>query len=115
MGLFVCDKCHSIENTATSYYSLNHRNERHFEDVPKGMCLCSACTPLTFKSGAATKYKGKWHNTFPRDIATSLYVGEMELHDYEWVITAGYHEVKAGKPPTLVLPNIPFASIKDHE
>jgi len=48
MSLFVCHKCKTIENTATSNYWLAKN---------KAKALCSACDPKI----------GKWHGRFPRE------------------------------------------------
>jgi hypothetical protein len=51
MPLFICDKCHCIENTALGRY--------WSKDLPsaseKGKALCSECS------------KGKWHSRFPKE------------------------------------------------
>lgn len=50
MGLFVCDQCGYIENTATSrfWFRLEREDQR---------ALCSVCDPEM----------GKWHGKFPRE------------------------------------------------
>ena len=63
MSLFVCDKCHCIENTALGrYWSRNLEGVRE-----RGKALCSECAPITFKSGEKTPKGGKWHNRFPKE------------------------------------------------
>lgn len=49
MGLFVCDECGSVENTALSRYWVRHT-------ATGGRALCSACDPET----------ARWHGLFER-------------------------------------------------
>ena len=63
MPLFVCDKCHCIENTALGrYWSRDLKGVRE-----RGKALCSQCAPTTFVSGEKTKNSGKWHGKFLRE------------------------------------------------
>lgn len=49
MGLFVCDECSVVENTALSRYAFRYM-EGH------GKALCSLCDPEI----------ARWHGVFPR-------------------------------------------------
>jgi hypothetical protein len=49
VGLFVCDECGMVENTALSHYWLRNVHG-------DGRALCSACDPEI----------GHWHGKFPR-------------------------------------------------
>lgn len=49
MGLFICEKCEAVENTALGYYW-----EALVSDTEKRK-LCSQC------------HSGKWHGRFPRE------------------------------------------------
>jgi hypothetical protein len=49
MGLFVCDECEHVENTATSRYWFRDREG-------DGRALCSSCDPQM----------KRWHGKFPR-------------------------------------------------
>lgn len=64
MGVFVCDECNCVENTALGHYWA--RSRLTFKDSSKnGKALCSECTPAEFSDGSSTR-KGKWHNKFPK-------------------------------------------------
>ncbi|CAI9399259.1 hypothetical protein CCAJJPOJ_00184 [Lelliottia sp. T2.26D-8] len=69
MSLFQCENCGCCENTALSSQGFNGFFEKLYDwsYAPglKGMRLCSACGPVKYSDGNATKY-GKWHNRFPR-------------------------------------------------
>ncbi|MFS1427523.1 hypothetical protein LMH73_010235 [Vibrio splendidus] len=70
MPSFVCDLCHSIENTANSPYRMkNEMQEKFGNGINNGTCLCSGCTPTHYADGSACKYSG-WHNRFPRETGT---------------------------------------------
>jgi len=65
MGLFVCENCNCIENTALGHYWA--RQYIKFKDETlNGKALCSECTPIEFDDGnrAGT---GKWHGKFPKE------------------------------------------------
>lgn len=66
MGLFVCDNCDCIENTALGlYWSRNNKNLWPPEIL--GKALCSECAPLHFKGGERfERFTGKWHGKFPK-------------------------------------------------
>lgn len=64
MSLFMCEKCHCVENTALSNYwfrSITNDFEMRAEPLP---ALCSACDPDI----------GQWHGVFPKRSAIGLYV-----------------------------------------
>lgn len=93
MGTFVCDNCHSVENT--SYGTWHNRNsmEKNY-GIPDGTCLCSECKPNTFLNGETSRTGGKWHRRFKRQIATREMIEKMN-----WHITAGSMDVMAGRLP----------------
>ena len=68
MSLFVCSKCHCIENTALCSYHSRKRVELFnwigLEEY-KGKALCSECGPLLYRDGTPTRL-GKWHGKFPK-------------------------------------------------
>jgi len=67
MGLYVCDKCGCIENTAYGSYWTRDDLERTFgSEYSNGQCLCSECTPNVFANGDPNHRGGKWHNRFPK-------------------------------------------------
>ncbi|KYG89030.1 hypothetical protein A0U40_13465 [[Bacillus] sp. KCTC 13219] len=64
MGVFVCDECNCIENTALGHYWA--RNVTQFKDSQKnGKALCSECTPREYSDGSKTN-KGTWHGRFSK-------------------------------------------------
>ena len=67
MPLYICEKCHAIENTALTHYWYYDFN------IDKVSVLCSECTG------------GKWHGNFPKEIATLKYLEENKkhFHNYE--------------------------------
>lgn len=66
MGLFVCDKCGCIENTALGFYWGRYLIKWKDSNL-NGLALCSECAPSYYSDGGKTNY-GKWHGKFPRKI-----------------------------------------------
>lgn len=65
MGVFVCDECNTVENTALGHYWA--RSIIDFKDTTKnGKALCSACTPAEYVDGSSTINGSVWHNRFER-------------------------------------------------
>lgn len=65
MGVFVCDNCNCVENTALGHYW--GRGTIKFKDSSKnGKALCSACTPKEFDDGSKDERFGQWHGHFPK-------------------------------------------------
>jgi hypothetical protein len=63
MGLFVCDICECVENTALGHYW--GKDSAYFEDKKlKGKALCSECSPDKFSDGSSNEDGGKWHGKF---------------------------------------------------
>jgi len=62
MGIFACDKCGCIENTASSRYWLRDLDKETKQFI--GPALCSLCDPKI----------GKWHNIFERKNAAGLFL-----------------------------------------
>ena len=63
MGLYNCEKCGVMENTALSMYW-----SRNSDIIPidyRGKRLCSECSPKLFSDGTVTGY-GKWHGRFEK-------------------------------------------------
>ena len=66
MGLFVCDNCDCIENTALGLY-WSRNSESLWPPEIRGKALCSECAPTHFKCGQPTnKFNGQWHGKFPK-------------------------------------------------
>jgi hypothetical protein len=91
MGLFVCEGCGCIENTALGVWWSRHAS--YWPEDVRGKALCSACAPATFPDGALTG-KGKWHGEFERRQAT-----EEDRHRVKnpWVLDAS-SEGSSGDP-----------------
>jgi hypothetical protein len=71
MGLFVCDKCGCVENTALGFWWSRDMAKRDnwfkgILDDYNGEALCSECCPTHFGDGSKTD-KGIWHNRFPKE------------------------------------------------
>ena len=65
MGLFVCDKCGCVENTALGrYWSKDFPNM--WDKDNEGLALCSECAPLYFADGSQTRYNHQWHGKFEK-------------------------------------------------
>jgi hypothetical protein len=65
MGLFVCENCKVIENTALGHYWA--RKFLKFKDSKmNGKALCSECTPVEFYDGSRAGI-GKWHGKFRKE------------------------------------------------
>lgn len=69
MGLFICEKCGAIENTALGMYWASEY--AHYKDHPEldGKLLCSECVPLYYDDGSATGFTGEWHGNFKKEYA----------------------------------------------
>ncbi len=69
MPVFICDNCHTIENTATGHYwSRNHKDITHKDDL--GKAVCSACPPPRYSDGKLMS-GGKWHGRWKQEILTA--------------------------------------------
>lgn len=75
MGAFICDKCNSVENTATGHYW--DRNMDYIVEEQRGLALCSACGPHKHVSGKQEP-KGKWHGRFKRVVLTAEMIANKE-------------------------------------
>jgi hypothetical protein len=64
MGVFVCDSCESVENTALGHY-WSRGLGLYDPDVDRN-ALCSECMPAQYKDGKHNKDGGKWHGKFPK-------------------------------------------------
>jgi hypothetical protein len=67
MSIFQCENCGCAENTVygEAFYDPKWFDWTGIEER-KGLKLCSACSPTSFSEGTPTKWKGKWHNQYPR-------------------------------------------------
>jgi hypothetical protein len=66
MGIYVCDRCGCIENTALgSYWVKDMEDMFDPKGLKKGEALCSECSPSHFIDGTPTRW-GKWHGRFPK-------------------------------------------------
>jgi len=67
VSLFVCEKCHCIENTALGrWWSRNSADI--WPDKDLGLALCSECGPSTYRDGTPTRF-GQWHGRFEKHMA----------------------------------------------
>lgn len=66
MPLFRCDICGCIENTALGHYW--PRDFKEYKGTIFEKALCSECNPR----------QGKWHNRFPKEIATEKDKGTLD-------------------------------------
>lgn len=64
MGIFVCDNCECVENTACGHFWT--KEIIVFKEFPKGTALCSECMPAKFSDCSLNKEGGKWHGKFPK-------------------------------------------------
>ena len=89
MGLFVCDKCKCVENTALGWYwskdSLRLVLPEDMKDYEFSKALCSECLPEStrFTDGGNPGYTGKWHNKFPK-VHIDNFIKSEEGRNYEW-------------------------------
>lgn len=70
MGLYKCEKCGCVENTALGWYWTASllADDCDWSEVGeeyKGKKLCSECAPKKYKDGKPTGF-GKWHGHFPK-------------------------------------------------
>lgn len=105
MTLYICSECHAIENTSLGHSTRLHRNEHFFGDlVPLGMAVCSECAPATFKDGSKFSKGGKWHDVFPKEIATKEWLLKQlsEGYPFRKELTGPHEDVLNGIPPKRV-------------
>lgn len=99
MGLFVCDYCHVIENTACGFWHSRRNSERMLGlEYKNGTALCSGCTPAKWADGSDTKF-GKWHNIFARNIANPEWIQYQKETCCIYVDSQGALDVLNGTPP----------------
>src|SRR5574344_1756261 len=65
MGVFVCDKCGCVENTALGRYWMKDYDDMWDTDN-LGLALCSECAPTHYKDGSETGFNHTWHGKFPK-------------------------------------------------
>lgn len=84
MPLFVCDTCHTIDNTALGWYWQRDSNRELLgPSFENGHALCRSCVPKFFSNGSVLPMSceagfetregieyHKWHNSFDRERAT---------------------------------------------
>lgn len=70
MGLFVCQKCKCVENTALGHWWSKSRPEMYKwtddNEAFKGNGLCSECMPNEFSDGSGKFREKKWHGRFDK-------------------------------------------------
>lgn len=67
MPMFICDKCHAIDNTATGWFHSRFKNQELLgPQYPNGEAYCSECTPTHYSGGSPIKYCGRWYNRFEK-------------------------------------------------
>ncbi len=84
MGLFVCAKCNTIENTALGHYWSHNYPENYKwtkeNEQFKGKPLCSECMPTEFSNGHLTGATGKWHGRWPKQDVEDFLKSEEGKH-----------------------------------
>lgn len=99
MPLFVCDRCHGMENTA-----LGHFWSRNMRDFPRE-ALCSECVHEGVVSGEITEQysfldkHGGWHGEWPWRAVTKQVLKQRRE---EFERSAGRLDVEAGRPPRVL-------------
>ena len=88
MGLFICENCRCIENTATGHWWSRHIDQ--FKGTIWEKALCSECTPTTFPDGTANPRGGKWHNYFPKESVEEYLKNGGDLKDLYNAKQLGY-------------------------
>ncbi len=110
MSLYICDRCHTIENTALGMFNRTSAHKRWFGDaIEEGEKLCSACTPALFADGSPNRKGGTWHNEFHRELATPEWI---EAQSEGFKMTTGASQVLQGHSPK-VKTDYPKAKAKD--
>lgn len=75
MGLFMCSRCESVDNTALGLYWMRNKPELFLWDENniqfKGEPLCSECAPKKFSNGKLSGY-GQWHGKFSKDHISTI-------------------------------------------
>lgn len=111
MAKFVCDHCHSVENTALGGFWNRRRFAKWFGKEYEDKALCSRCLPNTTLKGEKIGEFGRWHNRFKQEIATK-----------EWALvyndlactkpTQGLKDVLNGVKPKIVYPGVTNIELK---
>ena len=82
MGLFVCAKCGSVENTALGWYWSRHSIRlilpEDMKEFESGHGLCTACLPkeARFDDGGDPGFTGEWHGKFPQEHVDEFLAGQ---------------------------------------
>ena len=98
--LFVCDRCHSLENTALGHYWMRQRYTNE--------ALCSACTHEAVEDGRLPEHcdsHGGWHGEFPRMVVTTKILRDRKT---EFVDSFGKQDVYMKRKPAVQL-QVPHA------
>lgn len=110
MSLYVCDRCHSIENSALGMFNRACAHKRWFGDaIVEGEKLCSACMPSHFADGSVCTKGGGWHGEFDRELATIEWI---KAQSDGFRMTAGAESVLNGQSPKIKT-NLPNTEAKD--
>lgn len=110
MSIYVCDRCHTIENSALGMFNRARAHKRWFGDaIQEGEKLCSSCAPSHFVDGSPNRKGGKWHDAFNRELATPDWI---HAQGDGFKMTAGGHAVLRGQEPALKLA-LPLAEAKN--
>ena len=81
MSLFICDRCHTMDNTALGQYWGTDEK------------LCSGCDPTPLHGGPPFTWHGRWERFVPG-------VAEVRRdRKQHYVASRGLTELLAGKPP----------------
>lgn len=68
MGVFVCDLCACVENTALGFFWAAKSGRQFWKDPAlHEKHLCSACAPTEYRGGEPSEL-GAWHGKFPRKL-----------------------------------------------
>jgi hypothetical protein len=99
VGLFVCDLCGCVENTALGHFW--GRDFNSFGPELAGKVLCSECSPSFYIDGGANEDGGKWHGEFPKVV----WDGKREMMNRPIrAVPEGKQKkvyLKNGKPPRI--------------
>jgi hypothetical protein len=66
MPLFVCEECHTIDNTATGFY-WSVGVVFFMDETKNNKALCCACIPEKYSDGSKASKGGEWHGRFERE------------------------------------------------
>lgn len=68
MGIYICEKCGCVDNTACggNYLVSKESKHKYKDEYANTHSLCIECTPVEYSDGSINRKAGKWHDMFEK-------------------------------------------------